>query len=102
MTKEYDIERTPGGLDIEEAGRRIAELEGEVREIDVAFDRLNAVLDTSGALEAESTQLAAYELRLAIVTALNDPERIRAASASLKDLRESLRAAESDIGRDRG
>lgn len=51
--------------------------------IDAAFERLNTVLDASGALYAEATQVAAYELRLSIVRALGDSARIEAAESML-------------------
>lgn len=54
--------------------------------IDAAFDKLNTLLDASGSLEAEATMKAIYELRLAIVTALGDSERIQAAQAMLAEI----------------
>lgn len=51
--------------------------------VDQAFDGLNSLLDSSGALEAEGTQRAVYTLRLAIVEALGDELRISAARDSL-------------------
>ena len=58
----------------------------EVTRIDEAFDRLNTVLDASGALGSAATQHAAYTLRLAIVSAIGDPDRIQAAEAPLVEL----------------
>jgi hypothetical protein len=55
----------------------------DLEAVDAAFERLNSVLDASGALYAEATQVAAYELRLAIVRALGDSARIQAAEAML-------------------
>lgn len=54
--------------------------------IDAEFDKLNTLLDASGSLEAEATMKAIYELRLAIVTALGDNERIQAAQAMLAEI----------------
>lgn len=59
----------------------------ELANIDAAFERLNTILDTTGALDAAATQHAAYALRLAIVQALGDQDRIEPAEASLAELK---------------
>lgn len=61
----------------------------ELANIDSAFDRLNTVLDANGALESLATQLAVYTLRLAIVRAIGDQDRIDTAEASLAELQAS-------------
>ena len=58
----------------------------QLQKIDEAVEGLLSILDHSGALDAESTQKAAYELRLQTVLALGDAGRIEAAKASLADL----------------
>jgi hypothetical protein len=57
-----------------------------IHTIDAAFTRLNTILDAAGALEAEATQRAVYQLRLEIVRALGDSDRIQAAELSLAEL----------------
>lgn len=57
-----------------------------VAPIDQAFSKLDSVLDASGALDSEPTQRAVYEMRLAIVRALGDEDRLHAAQESLADL----------------
>lgn len=65
----------------------------DIQAIDRAFDQLNSILDASGALDAAATQKAAYALRLAIVTALGDPDRIKAAQAMVGELAQADTAA---------
>ena len=57
-----------------------------IDKIEYAFSRLSSILDAAGALGAEATQRAVYELRLEIVRALGDADRIRVAEQSLRDM----------------
>lgn len=54
--------------------------------VDTASEALIGLLDSSGALDGESVQRAAYKLRLAVTRALGDSERLVAAQQSLAEL----------------
>ena len=67
-------------------------------QIDEAFERLNTLLDSSGALESVQTKRATYELRHAIVRALGDDLRIEAAAASIAELEdEDVQSVVDDV-----
>jgi hypothetical protein len=54
--------------------------------IDVASENLIALLDHGGALQSESIQRAAYQLRLSVALALGDAPRAAGAKLSLDEL----------------
>lgn len=54
--------------------------------INAAFDRVNTLLDASGALDSEHLQRAVYKLRLEIARAMGDDERTAAAARSISEL----------------
>lgn len=54
--------------------------------IDAAFDQLNSLLDHRGLLDHEPTLRAASTLRLEIVRALGDADRVTAAELTLKEI----------------
>ncbi len=56
-----------------------------LRLVDAASENLISQLDHSGSLDSERTQRAAYELRLAVVQALGDPDREAAARKTLSE-----------------
>lgn len=58
----------------------------QLHSIDGASEKLIALLDNSGALESESIQRAAYQLRLAVAQALGDVGRVAAAQLSVCEL----------------
>lgn len=72
--------------------------DNKLTQIDEAFERLNTLLDSSGALESAQTQRATYEVRLAIVRALGDDLRIEAAAASIAELEdEDVQSVVDDV-----
>lgn len=62
----------------------------QIQKIDLAFSRLDTILEASGALEAEATLQAVHQLRLEIARALGDAGRIKSAA-------EAQQGFESDL-----
>lgn len=88
LPEEFNLEvsdQPPSWLDEEELMPTHA-TQDQISKIEAAFDRVNTLLDAAGALENEAVLKAMYQLRLEIVRAACNPERLAAAEETLQEL----------------